>query len=230
VQEWKQEVEAHEHASLHLVDFALAAEPGPVYAKGIVRQPTGDVALKQAVVFAWVVQKLYSFGHPVSRSRVQKMLYFIESATGAGLFAELFKQADNFCNLDMCCKDLEDIAVNQKGWLTVHGDSRFEPGSNIEEVLQYAPKYIDTELAEIVLEDFHAFDDATLEQWSIVHFSAVELHRQGNPVTPENVLAYIRSVPEWQPRFSQKGITQKLIADTIKGLARFGLLAEGGKQ
>jgi hypothetical protein len=230
VQEWKQEVEAHGHASLHLVDFALAAEPGPVYAKGIVRQPAVEVALKQAVVFAWVVQKLYSFGHPVSRSRVQKMLYFIESATGAGLFAELFKQVDNFCNPDMCCKDLEDIAVSQKGWLTVHGDSRFEPGSNIEEVLQYAPQYIDTELAEIVLEDFHAFDDATLEQWSIVHFSAVELHRQGNPVTPENVLAYIRSVPEWQPRFSQKGITQKLIADAIKGLARFGLLAEGGKQ
>jgi hypothetical protein len=180
-------------------------------------------------VLAWVVHKLHSPGYPVSRFRVQKMLYLIEAITETGLFSEFRKQAAGPYDRGLRYKGPEDIAVRQRGWLVPRGDSHFEPGPNIEEALRYASRYIDTELAELVLEEFRTFKDGTLERWTTVHLAAVELLRQGQPVTPETVEAYIESVPEWQPKLSRDEFTPGRIADALQGLEKLGFIPRGGR-
>lgn len=132
--------------------FARAAEPAEVYVTEPARQPAVRAAFRQAVVLAWVVHKLHSPGYPVSRFRVQKMLYLIEAATETGLFTEFRKQAAGPYDPGLRYKGPEDIAVRQRGWLVAHGETHFEPGPHIGEALHYAPRYLDTELAELVLE------------------------------------------------------------------------------
>jgi hypothetical protein len=62
-----------------------------------------------------------------------------------------------------------------------------------------------------------------------VHLAAVELQRQGQPVTPETVEAYIESVPEWQPKLSREEFTPDRIAQTLDGLVKLGFLPSGGR-
>ncbi|MGQ9654907.1 MAG: Eco57I restriction-modification methylase domain-containing protein, partial [Thermodesulfobacteriota bacterium] len=124
------------------------------------------LAFQQAAVLAWVVHKLYSPGHAVSRFRVQKMLYLIEAATETGLFTEFRKHAAGPYDPDLRYGGPEDIAVGQRRWLVMPDDTHFAPGSNIEEALHDAPQYIDVELAELALEEFRTFKDETLERWT----------------------------------------------------------------
>jgi type I restriction enzyme S subunit len=210
-------------------ELARAAEIPEAYAMGSARQPVASVVFQQAAVLAWVVHKLHSPGYPVSRFRVQKMLYLIEAITGTGLFTEFRKQAAGPYDPSLRYKGPEDIAVRQRGWLVQPDDSHFEPGPNIEEALRYASRYIDTELAELVLEEFHTFKDGTLERWTTVHLAAVELQRQGQPVTPETVVAYIESIPEWQAKLSREEFTPDRIAQTLDGLVKLDFLPSGGR-
>jgi type I restriction enzyme S subunit len=208
------------------VGLAGAAETAEAYESGPARQSAANAAFRQATVLAWVVHKLHSPGYPVSRFRVQKMLYLIEAVTETGLFSEFRKQAAGPYDPGLRYKGPEDIAVRQKGWLVARGEAHFEPGPNIEEALRYAPRYIDTESAALVLEEFRTFRDETLERWTTVHLAAVELQRRGDFVTPETVAAYIRSVPEWQPKLSREEFTLERIADAIRGLRSMGLLTQ----
>jgi hypothetical protein len=222
VQEWKREVEEARVYAIPAAGLARAAGTS-------VRQPSTPEPFRQAAVLAWVVHKLHSPGYPVSRFRVQKMLYLIEAITETGLFTEFRKQAAGPYDPGLRYKGPEDIAVRQRGWLVPRGDSHFEPGPNIEEALRYASRYIDTELAELVLEEFRTFKDGTLERWTTVHLAAVELQRQGQPVTPETVGAYIESVPEWQPKLSRDEFTLDRIADALQGLEKLGFIPRGGR-
>jgi hypothetical protein len=229
VQEWKREVEEARVYAMPAAELARAAEIPEAYAMGSARQPVASVVFQQAAVLAWVVHKLHSPGYPVSRFRAQKMLYLIEAITETGLFAEFRKQAAGPYDPSLRYKGPEDIAVRQRGWLVQPDDSHFEPGPNIEEALRYASRYIDTELAELVLEEFRTFKDGTLERWTTVHLAAVELQRQGQPVTPETVRAYIESVPEWQPKLSRDEFTLDRIADALQGLEKLGFIPRGGR-
>jgi hypothetical protein len=229
VQEWKREVEEARVYAMPAAELARAAEIPEAYAMGSACQPVASVAFQQAAVLAWVVHKLHSPGYPVSRFRVQKMLYLIEAVTETGLFTEFRKQAAGPYDPSLRYKGPEDIAVRQRGWLVQPDDSHFEPGPNIEEALRYASRYIDTELAELVLEEFRTFKDGTLERWTTVHLAAVELQRQGQPVTPETVGAYIESVPEWQLKLSLDEFTSGRIADALQGLEKLGFIPRGGR-
>jgi|GEM_PF-390070 len=222
VQEWKREVEEAKANVVPATELARAAGTS-------VRQPSAPEPFRQAAVLAWVVHKLHSPGYPVSRFRVQKILYLIEAITKTGLFTEFRKQAAGPYDPGLRYKGPEDIAVRQRGWLVPRGDSHFEPGPNIEEALRYASRYIDTELAELVLEEFRTFKDGTLERWTTVHLAAVELQRQGQSVTPETVGAYIESVPEWQPKLSRDEFTLDRIADALQGLEKLGFIPRGGR-
>ena len=228
VQEWKREVEGAKVYAIPAAGLARAAETADVYVTRPARQPAASAAFRQAAVLAWVVHKLYSPGYPVSRFRVQKLLYLIEAATERGLFTEFRKQTAGPYDPSLRYKGPEDIAVRQRGWLVARGDAHFEPGPNIEEALSYAPRYIDTELAKLVLEEFRTFKDETLERWTTVHLAAVELLRQGRPVAPETIVAYIESVPEWQPKLSRDEFAPERIADALEGLRRTGLIPRGG--
>jgi hypothetical protein len=227
--EWKREVEEARVYAMPAAELARAAEIPEAYAMGSACQPVASVAFQQAAVLAWVVHKLHSPGYPVSRFRVQKMLYLIEAVTETGLFTEFRKQAAGPYDPSLRYKGPEDIAVRQRGWLVQPDDSHFEPGPNIEEALRYASRYIDTELAELVLEEFRTFKDGTLERWTTVHLAAVELQRQGQPVTPETVGAYIESVPEWQLKLSLDEFTSGRIADALQGLEKLGFIPRGGR-
>lgn len=229
VQEWKREVEEARVYAMPAAELARAAEIPEAYAMGSARQPVASVVFQQAAVLAWVVHKLHSPSYPVSRFRVQKMLYLIEAVTETGLFAEFRKQAAGPYDPSLRYKGPEDIAVRQRSWLVRPDDSHFEPGPNIEEALRYASRYIDTELAELVLEEFRTFKDGTLERWTTVHLAAVELLRQGQPVTPETVEAYIESVPEWQLKLSRDEFTSGRIADALQGLEKLGFIPRGGR-
>ncbi len=229
VQEWEREVEGAKVYTISAAGLARAAETAEAYVSGPARQPAASTAFQQAAVLAWVVHKFYSPGYPVSRFRAQKMLYLVEAATETGLFTEFRKQAAGPYDPSLRYRGPEDIAVRQRGWLVARGDAHFEPGPNIEEALRYAPRYIDTELAELVLEEFRTFKDETLERWTTVHLAAVELQRQGNPVTPEAILAYIQSVPEWQPKLSREEFAPARIADALEGLRKAGLLLPEGR-
>jgi PAS domain-containing protein len=222
VQEWKREVEEARVYAIPAAGLARAAGTS-------VRQPSAPEPFRQAAVLAWVVHKLHSPGYPVSRFRAQKMLYLIEAITETGLFTEFRKQAAGPYDPSLRYKGPEDIAVRQRGWLVQPDDSHFEPGPNIEEALRYASRYIDTELAELVLEEFRTFKDGTLERWTTVHLAAVELLRQGQPVTPETVEAYIESVPEWQLKLSRDEFTSGRIADALQGLEKLGFIPRGGR-
>ncbi|MBT9260220.1 MAG: N-6 DNA methylase [Clostridiales bacterium] len=228
VQEWKREMEGAKVYAISAAGLARAAETADVYVTKPARQPAARAAFRQAAVLAWVVHKLHSPGYLVSRFRVQKMLYLIEAVTETGLFNEFRKQAAGPYDPGLRYKGPEDIAVRQRGWLVARGDAHFEPGPHIEEALRYAPRYIDTELAELVLEEFRTFKDETLERWTTVHLAAVELERRGEFVTPETVAAYIQRVPEWQPKLSREEFAPGRIADALEGLRRTGLLPAGG--
>ncbi len=228
VQEWKREVQRAKVYAIPAAGLARAAETSEAYATEPVRQPAASAAFRQAAVMAWVVHKLYSPGYPVSRFRVQKMLYFIEAIAETGLFSEFRKQAAGPYDPGLRYRGPEDIAVRQRHWLVVFHDTHFEPGPNMEEALRYAPRYIDTELAELVLEEFRTFKDETLERWTTVHLAAVELEQRGEPVTSDTVLVFIESVPEWQPKLSREEFAPNRIADALEGLRRTGLLPAGG--
>lgn len=228
VQEWKREVEGAKIYAMPAAGLARAAETGEVYLTEPARRPAASAAFQQAAVLAWVVHKLHSPGYPVSRFRVQKMLYLIEAATEAGLFTDFHKQAAGPYDPGLRYRGPEDIAVRQRRWLVARGETHFEPGPNIEEALHYAPRYIDTELAELVLDKFRTFRDETLERWTTVHLAAVELEREGKPVTPESVLAYIESVPEWQPKLSREEFILDRIVEALEGLRTIGLLISHG--
>ncbi|GBD36078.1 hypothetical protein HRbin36_01198 [bacterium HR36] len=229
VREWKREVEGARIYAMSAARLARAAESPEPYATEPARQPAASVAFQQAAVLAWVVHKLHAPGYPVSRFRVQKMLYLIEAVTDTGLFTEFRKQAAGPYDPGLRYKGPEDIAVRQRDWLVARGDTHFEPGPNIEEALGYAPRYIDIELAERVLEEFRTFKDETLERWTTVHLAAVELQRRGEPATPEAVLAYIRSVPEWQEKLLREEFALNRIADALEGLRKTGLLPREGR-
>jgi len=224
VQEWKRGVEGAQLSAVPAPEIRSAAEAPAPYATKPDRQPTVSSPFQQAAVLAWVVHKLYSPGYPVSRFRVQKMLYLMEAATETGLFTEFRKQAAGPYDPSLRYKGPEDIAVRQKGWLVARGDTRFEPGPKIEEALRYAPRYMDEVLAELVLDEFGTFRDETLERWTTVHLAAVELQRRGDHVTPETVLAYIQSVPEWEAKLSREEFAPARLADALEGLRRLGLL------
>jgi hypothetical protein len=57
----------------------------------------------------------------------------------------------------------------------------------------------------------------------------VELQRQGQPVTPETVRAYIESIPEWQAKLSREEFTPDRIAQTLDGLVKLDFLPSGGR-
>lgn len=223
VQEWKREVEGAKVYAISTAGLARAAETSEVYATKPARQPANP-AFKQAAVLAWVVYKRYSRDYPVSRFRVQKMLYLIEAATETGLFTEFRKQAAGPYDPGLRYQGPEDIAVREKGWLVARDDTHFEPGPNIDEALGYAARYIDTRSAERVLEEFRNFDNETLERWTTVHLAAVELQRRGRSVTPEAILDYIQSVPEWQPKLSREAFTLDRVTDALNGLRKMSLL------
>ncbi len=229
VHEWKREVEGAKVYAISAAGPAGAAETAEVSVTEPACRPTASVAFRQAAVLAWVVHRLHSPGRPVSRFRVQKMLYLIEAVTETGLFNEFRKQAAGPYDPGLRYKGPEDIAVRQRGWLVARGDAHFEPGSNIEEALRRAPRYMDEVLAESVLEKFRGFRDETLERWTTVHLAAVELQRRGDPATPDTVLAYIQSVPEWQPKLSREEFVLDRVADALGGLRKRGiLLGKGG--
>lgn len=225
VEEWKREVEGAPVYAVPAPETRLPAEAPAPYATKPDRQPTASSPFQQAAVLAWVVHKLYSPGYPVSRFRVQKMLYLMEAATETRLFTEFRKQAAGPYDPGLRYKGPEDIAVRQKGWLTTPDDTHFEPGPNIAEAMRYAQRYLDKVLAELVIEEFRASRDETLERWTTVHLAAVEIQRQGRPVTAESVFACIDSVPEWRPKLSRQEFSLDRITDALKGLRRLGLLS-----
>lgn len=229
VKEWKQEVKGSKVYAMPVAQLARAAETSKAHTAEPARQLTASREFQQAAVLAWVVHKLHSPGYPVSRFRVQKMLYLVEAATETGLFTEFRKQAAGPYDPGLRYRGPEDIAVRQRGWLVACGDTHFEPGPSIEEALRYAPRYINTELAELVLEEFCTFKDETLERWTTVHLAVVELRRRGDPVTPETVLVYIQSVPEWQAKLSVEEFALDRVADALEGLEKLGLIPRGGR-
>ncbi|ROR02913.1 Eco57I restriction-modification methylase domain-containing protein [Desulfosoma caldarium] len=229
VQEWKQEVESAKVYALPTTTLALAAERQGAFVADTPGQPAARKAFQQAVVFSWAVDRLHSPGYPVSRFRVQKMLYLIESATKTGLFMDFRKLAAGPYDPWLRYKGPEDIALREKNWLVAHDPTHFEPGPNIQEALGYAPRYIDTNLAELVLEKFRTFKDETLERWTTVHLAAMELWRGDKSMTPEAVLAYIRSVPEWKTKLSREAFAPDRIADALEGLRKLGLLPREGR-
>ncbi|CEK13072.1 hypothetical protein CP488_00346, partial [Chthonomonas calidirosea] len=224
VQEWKREVEGAKVYAISTAELARAAETSEVYATKPARQPAKRQTFKQAAVLAWVVHKLCSTRYPVSRFRVQKMLYLIEAATGMGLFTEFRKQAAGPYDPGLRYQGPEKIAMRKRRWLVARDNTHFKPGRNIKEALRYAARYIDTRSAKRILEEFRTFRNETLERWTTVHLAAVELQSRGRSVTPEAILDYIQSVPEWQPKLSREAFTLDRVTDALKGLRKMGLL------
>ena len=222
VQEWKREVEGPRVYAIPAAGLSRAAETS-------VRRPSASEPFRQAAVLAWLVNELYSADYPVSRFRAQKMLYLIEARLQTGLFNEFRKQAAGPYNPSLRYKGPEDIAVRKRNWLVQPDDSHFKPGPNIEEALRYAENYINIPQAKSVIEQFRTFTNATLERWTTVHLAAVELVGQGQPLTPEKILAYIQSIPEWQAKLSREEFTPDRIAQTLDGLAKLGFLPSGGR-
>ncbi len=229
--EWKKEVGAAPvarivYAAPERKALARAAEAASPYGRN--RPPEvpkkAPAQFKQAAILAWVVQKLHAPGYPVSRFRVQKLLYLIEAATERGLFAEFRKQAAGPYDQRLRYKGPEDIAVRQQRWLVMPDESHFEPGPGVAKALRYAARYLDETLAARVLEEFRAFKAETLERWTTVHLAAVELERRGQAVTPESIRVYIDSVPEWQPKLSREEFSLDRIADALEGLRKTNLL------
>jgi hypothetical protein len=117
--------------------------------------------------------------------------------------------------------------VRQKQWLISKDDTGFEPGPNIEEALEYAPRYIDLKAAVEVVEHFRMFRYETLKGWTPVHMAAEELLSTGQQVTSETVIRYIESIPEWQPKLSREEFNHNTIAKALRGLSKFQLLPGG---
>ncbi len=185
VRQWMRKVEGPEVYTISPVELHPAAEASAgAYAAQPRRPPMPTRAFQQAAVLAWVVSKLSAPGCPVSRFRVQKILYLVEGAAGSGLFTKFRKQAAGHYDPGLRHHGPEDIAMRQKGWLEMPDDAHFLPGPNTAKALEYGPRYVDEILAELAIEEFRTFRDETLECWTTVHLAAVELARQGQPISP----------------------------------------------
>jgi len=179
---------------------------------------------QQATIFAWVVQQLYSPGRPVSRFRAGKMIYLIERAVQLGLFQNYLKQAAGPYDPSLRYKGPENIAVRQQQWLIPVDESHFQPGPKIHEVTRYAGRYLSLAQASAVIEQFKTYQDQTLSRWTTVEMAARELEACGEPVTPQRILGYIDGVPEWRHKLQREEFSPALIASTLTGLRKVGLL------
>jgi len=148
----------------------------------------------------------------------------MEASAKTDLFTEFHKHAAGPYDPNLRYKGPEDIAVRQKDWLLPSGNTHFEPGPKIEEALHHGPRYIDTELAEQLLEELRTLKDETLERWTTVHLAATEVLSTGHRVTPQDVIRHIESVPEWRPKLSRQAFTPAEIAHTLEGLRKLRLL------
>ncbi|MDI3281659.1 MAG: type I restriction endonuclease subunit M, partial [Bacillota bacterium] len=124
LKDWKEEAgctEAHVYTVPAAGDLSVAAEPRGTYFARVQQRSGGPseatLPFKQAAIFAWVVNALYSPGYAVSRYRAGKMLYLIERATQSGLFRGFLKQAAGPYDPRLRYKGPEDIAVRQHRWL-----------------------------------------------------------------------------------------------------------------
>lgn len=180
---------------------------------------------QQAAILSWVVQQLYSQGHPVSRFRAGKMIYLIERAVHLGLFQNYLKQAAGPYDPSLRYKGPEDIAVRQQRWITAVDESRFEPGLKMNVALRYARRYLNLAQASAVVEQFRTFQDGTLSRWTTVDMAARELQSHGESVTPQRILAYLADIPEWQHKLQREEFSLDLIASTLAGLQKLGFLS-----
>ena len=206
-----------------------AAESPASYGKVSVSSKPGkkhvaSEQFRQAAILAWVVDQLFTSGHPVSRYRAGKIIYLIERAMELGLFKNYLKQAAGPYDPSLRYHGPEDIAIRQHRWLTAADASHFQPGPNIGEVSNYVKSYLDTVQASAVIEEFRTYQDPTLSRWTTVDFAARELQSVGKPVNTNTVLDYLRATPEWTPKTEKKEFEPDRISNTLSGLQKLGFL------
>jgi hypothetical protein len=188
------------------------------------RKKTPD-RFKQAAIFAWTVQELYSPGHPVSRFRAGKIIYLIERALELHLFRNYLKQAAGPYDPTLRYGGAEGIAVRRLKWLSVTDASHFVPGPNISQVKRYVSKYIDIVQASSVINEFRNYQDEALERWTTIDMAARELALTGKSVTAQNILGYIESIPEWRHKVGREQFSPERVAKSLDGLKMLGFLS-----
>ncbi|MCP9464998.1 MAG: hypothetical protein NNA25_09415 [Nitrospira sp.] len=234
VKEWKRETSRVETSStLHAVSVPHVQ---PAMAKSVEQSRSTTVSkpgprkapsqFQQAAILAWVVQQLYGQGRPVSRFRAGKIIYLIERAVQLGLFQNYLKQAAGPYDPSLRYKGPEDIAVRQQRWLTAVDESHFEPGPKMNTALRYARRYLNLAQASAVIEQFKTYQDGTLSRWTTVDMAARELHNCGESITPQRILEYLSSLPEWQHKLQRDEFSLDLIASTLVGLRKIGFTAK----
>ena len=233
--EWKSESANHlqsanDYPFPERSPLPMVAEATSPYEAGSAKSqpsPLGRTAspqFQQAAVIAWVVQRLHSKGHPVSRFRAGKMIYFIERTKQLALFQNYLKQAAGPYDPSLRSRGPEDIAIRQRQWLTATDTSHFEPGPNIAEAVHYAKRYLDTARAAATINHLREFRDSTLERWSTVDMAACEVASNADAVSAEAVLAHIEATPQWAKKLDRVEFELDKIQRTLAGLRKFGLL------
>ncbi|MBI4529872.1 MAG: type I restriction endonuclease subunit M [Deltaproteobacteria bacterium] len=187
---------------------------------------TATRPFRQAATLAWLVYELYEPGFPVSRYRAGKMMYLVECSEKLGLFQNYLKYAAGPYDPGLRYRGPENIALNQRHWLVAPDSTHFEPGPNIQEAIRFAKRYIPVDRASAIIENFKEYTNPALERWTTVEMAARELQGRGETVTPENVLAYIESVPEWESKLQREEFRTDLIASTLSGLRKFGFILQ----
>jgi type I restriction enzyme S subunit len=233
VSEWNKESELKKSpAMLHAVSTLeiqpLTTHIAPEFKVASARKSNPRKAsdqFKQATIFAWVIQQLYTPGHPVSRFRAGKMIYLIERGMQLGLFQNYLKQAAGPYDPGLRYKGPENIAVHQQQWLVPVDESHFHPGPKINEVQKYARRYLNLAQAAAVIEHFKTYQDQTLSRWTTVEMAARELRAQGETINPQRILSYIQTVMEWRHKLERDEFSPDLIAGTLAGLQKLGFLS-----
>ncbi len=226
VAEWKAEAAGVCPAAEGTVPY----EPETAKSRPSPSRRTASPQFQQAAVIAWVVQRLHSQGHPVSRFRAGKIIYLIQRAEGLALFQNYLKQAAGPYDPSLRYRGPEDIAIRQRRWLAATDTSHFEPGPNIANAVRYAERYMDTARAAALIDHFREFRDATLERWTTVDTAACEVVANADTVTAEAVLAHIKAIPEWAAKLDRQEFELDKVRSALAGLRKLGFLEAGRPQ
>ncbi len=221
VSEWLQE--ESKIVRLPASEFLPGLEPVLLPASAARGRKSATREFKQAVMFAWAVDRLQRRQTPASRFRVGKLLYFIEAEQRTGLFPDFLKQAAGPYDPSLRYKGPEDIAVRQRRWLRMASPTVFVPCA-IEKCARYFGRYFNPQKAESVLEHFHSYGDDALGRWATVHYAAQELVAQGQPVNSTTILGHLESSPEWAHKPDRREFSSNFVESTLRGMRFKGWL------
>jgi hypothetical protein len=174
----------------------------------------------EAILIAQFTREMSTPEFPLGHLRQNKLVYFAHRKADEDVAEHFMKKAAGPYSQWATYKGPEGIA-QKNGYVRrakVGGRVGFLVGDNIGKIDQYVSRYPACAAVDWVVSHFRRKRNEILELYATVDFAALDLAKEGTPITMENVKRIIATHCEWKAKLQREIFSDTNIARALAEL------------